>query len=161
MEHEHHYKLTTMWNGNDGTGTSNVRQYDRSHTVTIAGKPELHLTTDNSAVGDKTKLNPEDLLVTAISSCHMLSYLYICALEGIVVMDYVDNATGIMIEKKTGGGSFKEVTLNPVCKVADESMVKRAIELHHKAHEVCYIANSVNFEVKCSPVCTAVHYKTQ
>lgn len=155
MEHEHHYKLTAVWNGNDGTGTSNVRKYDRSHTVTISGKPELHLTTDNPAVGDKAKLNPEDLLVTAISSCHMLSYLYVCALEGIVIMDYVDHATGIMIEKKTGGGSFKEVTLNPVCKVADESMIEKAIELHHKAHEVCYIANSVNFEVKCNPVCSA------
>ena len=54
---------------------------------------------------------------------------------------------------KSGGGSFKEVTLNPICKVADESMIAKALELHHKAHEVCYIANSVNFEVKCNPVC--------
>lgn len=154
MEHEHHYKLTAVWNGNKGTGTNNVRTYDRSHTITIAGKPELHLTTDNPAVGDKTKLNPEDLLVTAIASCHMLSYLYVCALEGIVITDYIDTATGTMIEKTSGGGSFKDVTLNPVCKVADASMIEKAIELHHKAHEVCYIANSVNFEVKCNPVCS-------
>lgn len=113
MKHEHFYKLTAEWHGNKGEGTKNVRTYDRSHTVTIAGKPELYLTTDNPAVGDKTKLNPEDLLVSAISSCHMLSYLYVCALEGIVVTDYIDNATGIMIEKESGGGSFKEVVLNP------------------------------------------------
>lgn len=153
MIQEHKYKLTAVWTGNKGKGTKNVRAYDRSHTVAIQGKPELFLTTDNPAVGDKSKLNPEDLLVTAIASCHMLSYLYVCALEGIVINAYTDNATGIMIEKESGGGSFKEVCLNPICSVADESMVEKAIELHHKAHEICYIANSVNFEVKCNPAC--------
>lgn len=153
MKHEHHYKLTAEWQGNKGEGTKNVRTYDRSHNVTIAGKPELLLTTDNPAVGDKTKLNPEDLLVSAISSCHMLSYLYVCSMEGIVVTEYIDNATGIMVEKESGGGSFKEVILNPEVMVAHESMIEKAIELHHKAHEICYIANSVNFDVKCNPIC--------
>jgi organic hydroperoxide reductase OsmC/OhrA len=153
MAHEHHYKLRAVWHGNKGTGTSGLKDYDRSHTITIQGKPELHLTTDNPAVGDKTKLNPEDLLVTAISSCHMLSYLYVCAMEGIIITSYLDHATGIMIEKESGGGSFKEVILNPICEVADESMIAKATELHHKAHEICYIANSVNFEVKCNPIC--------
>lgn len=153
MKHEHNYKVRAEWTGNKGEGTKNVRSYDRSHTVTIQGKPELHLTTDNPAVGDKTKLNPEDLLVSAISSCHMLSYLYVCALEGIVITSYTDNATGIMIEEASGGGSFKEVNLYPICHVQNEQMIDKAIELHHKAHEICYIANSVNFEVKCNPIC--------
>lgn len=153
MAQEHHYKLTTVWTGNRGDGTKNIRTYDRSHTTTIQGKPELFLTTDNPAVGDKSKLNPEDLLVTALSSCHLLSYLYLCSLEGIVVTAYTDNATGVMIEKANGGGSFQEVTLHPIVFVADESMVEKAIELHHKAQEICYIANSVNFDVKCNPTC--------
>lgn len=153
MAHEHHYKLTTRWQGNKGTGTSNVRTYDRSHTVSIAGKPELHLTTDNAAVGDKSKLNPEDLLVAAVSSCHMLSYLYVCAMEGVVVTDYVDHATGMMLESGDAGGHFKEVVLNPEVIVAEERMIEKAIALHHKAHEICYIANSVNFEVTCNPIC--------
>ena len=153
MTHEHNYKLTTEWTGNTGEGTKNVRTYDRSHTVSIQGKPELFLTTDNPAVGDNSKLNPEDLLVSAISSCHMLSYLYVCALEGIVITSYIDIATGIMIEQASGGGSFKEVTLNPIFHVSDESMLEKAIELHHKAHKICYIANSVNFDVKCNPTC--------
>jgi len=153
MAHEHTYKLTAVWTGNKGEGTKNVRNYDRSHTVSIQGKSELFLTTDNAAVGDKSKLNPEDLLVSALSSCHLLSYLYLCAMEGIVITSYTDNATGIMIEEASGAGSFKEVTLNPIFSVTDESMVERAIELHHKAHEICYIANSVNFEVKCNPSC--------
>ena len=153
MPHEHNYQLTTEWTGNKGDGTKNIRTYDRSHTVTIQGKPNLFLTTDNPAVGDKSKLNPEDLLVTAISSCHMLSYLFVCSLEGIVITSYTDHANGIMIEEANGGGSFKEVRLNPICSVADASMVEKAIELHHKAHEICYIANSVNFEVTCTPTC--------
>jgi organic hydroperoxide reductase OsmC/OhrA len=153
MSVHHHHRLTTKWTGNRGTGTSGLRDYDRSHTVTIVNKPELHLTTDNPAAGDKTKLNPEDLLVTAISSCHMLSYLYVCAMEGIVVLDYSDNATGIMIDHGVTGGQFKEVTLNPVVTVADISMIDKAIKMHHNAHQICYIANSVNFEIKCNPVC--------
>lgn len=153
MAHEHTYKLTAEWTGNTGEGTKNVRTYDRSHTVSIQGKPELFLTTDNPAVGDKTKLNPEDLLVSAISSCHMLSYLYLCSMDGIVVTAYTDHATGVMIEHASGGGNFKEVVLNPLVVVANESMVEKAIELHHKAHDICYIANSVNFEVKCNPSC--------
>ena len=107
MAHEHNYKLTAVWTGNKGDGTKNVRTYDRSHRVSIQGKPELFLTTDNPAVGDKSKLNPEDLLVTAISSCHMLSYLYVCAMEGVVITSYTDNATGIMIEQASGGRETK------------------------------------------------------
>ena len=151
MEHQHNYELTTVWTGNNGEGTKNVRTYDRSHTVSITGKPDLLLTTDNPAVGDQSKLNPEDLLVAAISSCHMLSYLYLCAMDGIIVTSYTDKATGIMIEQVRGGGSFKDVELNPEVQVADKSMVPKAIELHHKAHEICYIANSVNFEVRLAP----------
>lgn len=154
MAHEHNYKLTAEWTGNKGDGTKNVRTYDRSHTISIQGKPDLFLTTDNPAVGDKSKLNPEDLLVSALSSCHMLSYLYLCSMEGVIITTYLDNATGIMIENESGGGKFKEVTLNPIVSVTEESMVEKAIALHHKAHEICYIANSVNFEVKCNPICT-------
>lgn len=150
----HHYALTAVWTGNTGTGTAHVRTYERSHTIRIAGKPELFLTTDNGAVGDPSKLNPEDLLLTALSSCHLLSYLYVCALEGITITAYTDQASGTMIEKEGGGGSFSQVVLKPRCTVADARMVDRAIALHHKAHELCYIANSVNFPVTCEPSCT-------
>ena len=154
--HEHHYRLRTVWNGNKGSGTSHVSAYERSHTITIAGKPELQLTTDNAKFGDKSKLNPEDLLVAAISSCHMMSYLYLCALEGVVVVEYTDDATGTMIEDPKGGGHFTGVTLNPICIVAESGMIDKAVALHHKAHEICYIANSVNFDVHNKPVCKSV-----
>jgi organic hydroperoxide reductase OsmC/OhrA len=150
---EHHYKLTTTWNGNKGTGTSRVDAYDRGHTIKIGNKPELLLTTDDAVHGDKSKLNPEDLLVAAISSCHMLSYLYLCAKSRIVILDYSDHVTGTMIENPKGGGQFKEVILNPEFTVQDASMADRAIALHEKAHEICFIAQSVNFDVLNRPVC--------
>jgi len=152
MNNLHHYQLTLTWTGNTGKGTSSVLAYERSHTVSMPDKPDLFLTTDNAKVGDRTKHNPEDLLVTALSSCHMMSYLYLCALEGITITDYVDHATGTMVEEGDGG-HFTEVVLNPEFYVASEAMVERAVELHHKAHEICYIANSVNFPVITRPVC--------
>jgi organic hydroperoxide reductase OsmC/OhrA len=148
----HHYSLNTLWTGNTGKGTATVRSYSRAHTATLEGKPQLHLTTDNMAVGEPDKLNPEDLLVTAVASCHLLSYLYVCAQEGIVITAYEDNTTGTMLENEKGGGKFEEIILRPKCTVAEPHMRERALELHHKAHDLCFIANSLNFEVKCEAV---------
>ena len=151
----HHFESTALWTGNRGQGTSSVSGYARSHTISTPNKPDLHLTTGNTQFGDANKLNPEDLLVAAVSSCHMLSYLYLCAAHGVVVTDYKDHATGTMIEHLAGGGNFTGITLRPHVVVANASMIEKALELHHKAHEICYIANSVNFEVKNEPVCTS------
>lgn len=156
MSQLHHYKLKLDWESHDGNGTANVRTYDRSHTVSIDGKPHLQLTTDNPSVGDRSKLNPEDLLVSSVASCHMLSYLYACALEGVIIMSYTDEATGTMIDNGADGGHFQEITLRPVMTVADSSMVAKAIALHHEAHRICYIANSLNFKVSCQPVCHVI-----
>ncbi len=150
---EHHYKITTKWTGNKGTGTSGVSAYKRTHLILADQKPELILTTDNALYGDKTIYNPEDLLTASISSCHMMSYLYLCALEGIVVLDYIDNAVGSLIEDPKGGGKFKEVLLKPVFTVSEQFMVQKAIDLHHEAHKICFIANSVNFPVIIEPTC--------
>jgi organic hydroperoxide reductase OsmC/OhrA len=151
----HKYKLSNTWHGNKGEGTKNVTAYERSHTVSFDGRQELFLTTGNPMHGDKNKLNPEDLLLASVSSCHLLSYLYLCAMDGVVVVEYVDNAKGLMEENPNGGGRFTEVVLSPVVTVADASMIDRAMELHHKAHEICYIANSVNFPVKNEASCVA------
>jgi organic hydroperoxide reductase OsmC/OhrA len=153
MHQEHHYRVRTIWQGNRGTGTSHAAAYDRSHTVINGRKPALELTTDHPRFGDRSKLNPEDLLVSALSSCHMLSYLYLCAVEGVVVIAYTDEASGVMIERPEGGGQFQSVTLHPVVTVAEPGMVEQAIALHHRAHEICFIASSVNFPVNTEPVC--------
>lgn len=152
MNREHNYKLSLRWDGNKGQGTSDYKAYGREYSVGIAEKETLIGSADPTFRGDKTKYNPEDMLVTALSACHLLSYLHVCTVGGVVVVDYVDNATGLMVTKSDGSGHFVEVVLNPVVTVADPSMVERAMEFHKKASELCFIANSVNFPVKHVPV---------
>jgi len=147
MNKQHNYQTTIRWTGNKGTGTDDYRNYDRSHTISIPDKVEILGSSDVAFRGDQTKHNPEDMLVASLSSCHMLWYLHLCADAGVVVVDYVDHATGVMEESDTGG-HFTEVTLNPVVTVTDASMIDKAIQIHHEAHKRCFIANSVNFPVK-------------
>jgi organic hydroperoxide reductase OsmC/OhrA len=99
-----------------------------------------------------TRWNPEDLLLAALSECHLLSYLHVCVGVGVVVTGYADEASGTMIEDGKGGGAFTEVMLRPRVTVADASMVDAATTAHAKAHELCFIANSVNFPVRHEPV---------
>ena len=155
---QHHYKLTLAWTGNNGTGTLNYRGYERSHTIHLENKPDLLLSSDPAFRGDKTRHNPEDLLVASLSSCHMLWYLHLCSEAGVVVTDYVDHATGIMTETADAGGRFTEVSLNPVVTITEISMTEKANELHTKANELCFIANSVNFPVRHNAT-VAVHPK--
>ncbi|MDP9230816.1 MAG: OsmC family protein [Bacteroidota bacterium] len=153
MKGQHRYSLTIKWTGNKGTGTNDYRSYERSHSILAENKVEISGSSDPNFRGDKTKHNPEDLMVASLSGCHMLSYLHVCAEAGIVVTEYVDNATGTMVETSNGGGHFTEVTLNPIVTVKESSMIDKANELHKKANELCFIANSVNFPVHHKPTC--------
>ena len=141
------------WTGNLGKGTSNYQAYDRAHVISGAGKQiKIPGSSDPSFKGDRSCYNPEELLVSTISSCHMLWYLHLCADQGINVISYVDNATGIMGEFKNGSGKFESVTLSPSIVIDDHAaMQSKAIELHSVAHKMCFIANSLNFEVRCEP----------
>lgn len=152
MNKEHNYKLTIKWTGNKGEGTNNYKTYSRSHSILIDNKKEILASSDPAFRGDDSKHNPEELLVAAISSCHMLWYLHFCAVNGVIVVDYVDNAEGILTETRNGSGSFSEVILNPVVTVTEESMIEKANSLHKKANEYCFIAKSVNFPVKHIPL---------
>lgn len=152
MGNEHYYKATIQWTGNLGEGTTDYRKYERSHTISIENKPTILGSSDTAFRGDATKHNPEDLLLSSLSVCHMLWYLHLCADAGVVVTDYVDHATGILTETPGAGGKFTEVMLNPIVTVKDESMLTKANALHDKAHQFCFIANSVNFPVLHNPV---------
>lgn len=154
MSEQHNYKLTVKWTGNKVTGTSGYSAFERTHSIIVDNKVEILGSSDPAFRGDKTKHNPEDLLLASISSCHMLWYLHLCALAGIIVIDYIDNATGIMIETANGGGKFIEAILNPVVTITDISLTEKSIELHSKANELCFIANSLNFPVYHKPTCT-------
>jgi organic hydroperoxide reductase OsmC/OhrA len=151
MHKEHQYQLTTVWTGNNGTGTSDYRTYSRNHEVVMEGKANILGSSDPAFRGDKTRHNPEDLLVASLSACHMLWYLHLCADAGIIVLEYVDHATGVMEETPDGSGHFTSVTLHPNVKVADATMIEAANTLHTKAHEFCFIARSVNFPVHHEP----------
>ena len=157
MQVQHHYKATVQWTGNKGTGTDNYRNYERSHQIIIENKSNISGSSDPAFRGDKTKHNPEDFLVTSLSSCHMLWFLHLCAESGVIVMDYIDKPIGILIETANDGGRFKEVTLNPTITVTDITMIDKIDEIHKKANELCFIANSVNFPVYHKSTCLVIN----
>lgn len=155
MTPEHRYRLRSEWTGNRGTGTSGYRDYDRSVTLAAPGKPPIEASSDKPFRGDPAKWNPEDMLLGALSECHLLSYLYACVGAGVVVVAYTDEATGLMVEDGRGGGAFSEVVLHPRVVVADASMIPAAESAHAQAHDLCFIANSMNFPVRHEAVVTA------
>ena len=148
---EHRYVVRSTWTGNRGSGTSGYRDYDRSVTIEIDGKPTLAASSDKPFRGDPDRWNPEDLLLAALSECHLLSYLHACVQAGVVVVDYRDEASGLMVEDGRGGGRFTEVVLRPHVTVADATMTDAATAAHAQANEWCFIANSVNFPVRHEP----------
>lgn len=153
MKKEHNYSCSLKWTGNQGKGTAHYRAFQRSYTVSVDDKPDIFGSSDPIYRGDRTKYNPEELLVASLSSCHMLWYLHLCSEAGVIVMDYTDNAHGFMVETQNGGGRFVKVVLNPTVTVAEGSMIKMANDLHKKANELCFIANSVNFKVEHQSTC--------
>ena len=148
MGKSHQYAMRLVWTGNKGEGTSTYRSYDRSYTISVKNKPDFYGSSDPIFRGDPGKYNPEELLVMALSSCHVLAYLHLCADNGIVVTSYEDDAIGVLVEDAARGGFFTEVILNINMKITDVSKKERALELHQDANKLCFIANSVNFPVK-------------
>lgn len=151
----HHYALQLEWTGNLGQGTATYDGYSRGHVVRINGKPDLHGTADPMFRGDPAVHNPEDLLLAALSGCHLLTYLALCARARISVLQYTDNAGGTMEFTRDGAGQFTEVVLRPQVVVADEGMLAKATRFHADVHNYCFIARSVNFPIRCEP--TVVH----
>ncbi len=132
MTKEHLYKATIVWTGNKGLGTKNYKSYDRNHTISIDNKVDISASSDPAFLGDKSKHNPEELLVSSLSGCHMLWYLHLCSANGITVVDYKDNASGTI-----------------------KTQIDKANELHKEANKMCFIANSCNFPVRHIPNCKA------
>lgn len=153
MSHQHQYFLTVKWTGNKGEGTSSYTSYERSHVISAEGKENILGSSEPGFRGNSGMYSPEDLLVASLSACHMLWYLHLCAEAGVVVLNYYDNATGTMQEASKEGGHFTEVTLFPTVTVAEQSMVNKANELHKRANELCFIANSCKFPVYHKPTC--------
>jgi organic hydroperoxide reductase OsmC/OhrA len=143
---EHHYALDLTWQGNRGTGTSGYRDYGRDVLLRADRKPDLLGSADPTFRGDAHRWNPEELLLAALASCHLLSYLHSAVNHGVVVTAYEDSPVGTM-DQAGQGGRFTSVVLRPRVTVADPAMVATASEIHHEAGENCFIAASVAFPV--------------
>jgi organic hydroperoxide reductase OsmC/OhrA len=148
---QHNYELQVEWTGNTGEGTKTYRSYSRDYTIAAAGKPQVLGSSDPSFRGDPSRYNPEDLLVASLSACHMLSYLHLCAVNHITVLDYRDAALGSMEENADGSAQFTHVTLRPTVTIAPGDDSEKAQALHAEAHHLCFIARSVNFPVDVAP----------
>ena len=156
MTKTHHYAVTVKWTGNTGTGTSDYRAYERQHEISAEiPKPVILGSSDPAFRGDPARWNPEELLVAALSACHKLWYLHLCASAGIVVVAYVDHAEGVMEETTDGSGFFQCVILHPEVTLASGSDIAKARELHDAAHAKCFIARSVSFPVEHEPKISA------
>ena len=147
----HTYTARVIWTGNKGQGTTAYDAYARDYDVACAGRPTLRGSADLRYLGDANRHNPEDLLVAALSACHMLWYLHLCAVGGVVVTAYEDDAEGRMQTHTDGSGEFTEVTLRPRVTISAQSDADAARRLHEDANAMCFIARSVNFPVLHEP----------
>lgn len=147
----HHYEVRVAWTGNTGSGTSSYTGYGREHDISAPEKAAIRGSSDPAFRGDKTRYNPEELLVASASACHMLSYLHLCAVNGVVVLSYEDRPTGEMEEVAGGAGAFVRVDLHPAVTISAGSDAGRAEALHEEAHRGCFIANSLKVPVILHP----------
>jgi organic hydroperoxide reductase OsmC/OhrA len=140
----HTYRTALTWSGS----TRKYEDYERGHDVKIGPAP-LRISADAAFLGDSGLANPEQLLVAAASSCQLLSFLAVAARSGVDVLKYLDDAEGQMPE---GGSPMRvtRITLRPhvVVRGGDRERVERLL---HKAHQQCYIANSLTSEVALEP----------
>ena len=151
-DREHRYRIETHWTGNLGSGTAAYTAYSRAYELSAPEKSApIPGSSDPAFRGDTARYNPEELLLGAISACHMLWVLHLCADAGIVVTEYFDDAQAVMVEHADGAGEFQRVVLKPSVAITDASRSNELMAIHHKAHAVCALARSVNFEVLCEP----------
>ena len=151
MPSVHRYRTTVRWTGDLGDGTREYRGYSRDHVIETDGKPPILASSGLSPRSDPGRHNPDELLVAALASCHMLWYLHLCAEAGVTVVAYSDRAEGTLETAADGSGRFVSATLRP-CVVVRDGSSERARELHELAHRKCFVANSVAFPVTVEPV---------
>jgi organic hydroperoxide reductase OsmC/OhrA len=153
MTFKHLFKAAIIWTSNQNQEESGRKIYTKSHQTKIEGKPVLDISAAKAFKGDPELYNPEDLLLSSLVSCHMMSYLYVCAQNGIEVLEYTDNAEAILEVAPDGSGRFTEVRLYPKVKITNADKIQEALELHTKANKLCFIANSCNFPVLHDATC--------
>lgn len=154
MARLHDFVSRVVWTGNRGDGTRAYRGYDRTWDIALPGKEIIHCSNDPLLGGDATRMNPEDLLVSALSACHMLWYLHLASNAGIVVTAYEDDPVGHGETLPDGAGRFVSAVLRPRIAVQEGADLQLAAALHDRVHAFCFIARSVNFPVRYEPTFT-------
>ncbi|MEP5341894.1 MAG: OsmC family protein [Algibacter sp.] len=148
MSYNHIFKAKVNWELSKGETTESPKTFSRNHIVEIDNKKnDLKVSAAKMFRGDASLYNPEDLLLSALASCHMMSYLYVCSQNNIKVLSYTDNAEAVLEVESSGSGHFTKVILNPVVTIKDETKKELALSLHEKANSLCFIANSCNFPI--------------
>jgi len=142
---EHH--ITLDWQRH--TPDFELRSYNRDHTATFKNGEKVGMSSAAAYRGNAEKVDPEEMLVASLSSCHMLTFLAIAAGKKFIVDSYVDKAVGHLEKNEQGKNAITRVELRPKITFADgHAPDAHALEeLHHKAHEECFIANSVTTKV--------------
>ena len=152
---DHLFKVALNWMKKDNISSSSTRIYTKSHHISIEGKPDLEVSAAKAFKGDPNLYNPEDLLLSSLTSCHMMSYLYCCAQHKIEVISYQDHSEATLQVNPDGSGKIVKVDLFPEIIISDSSQIELALSLHKKANELCFIANSCNFPVYHHAKCSA------
>ena len=152
MASNHTYTSRILWTGNTGDGTRTYKGYDRTWDIAVSGKPIIHCSNDPLLGGDPSLMNPEDLLLSALSACHMLWYLHLASVDKITVLSYRDDPVAQGENLADGSGRFLSATLRPHINVEAGCDLVRAHDIHNEIHKFCFIARSVNFPVSCEPV---------
>ena len=150
----HVFKVKATWHSSQVIANSKLKTYAKSHTITIKGKPPIDISAAKAFKGNPNLYNPEDLLLSSIVSCHMMSYFYVCSQNGIDVVSYIDEAEAVLNVTEEGSGRFVEVRLYPKVIIAQSEKMNEAMQLHKKANQLCFIANSCNFPIIHFPTCT-------
>lgn len=144
----HHFKANLKWKLKDKPENSTQRLYAKNHEISFEGKELLKVSAAKVFKGDPALLNPEDLLLSSVTSCHMMSYLFVCSQNNIEVLSYEDYSEVILEVNTNGSGKITQIILKPIIKIKDSSQSELALSLHQKANELCFIANSCNFPIK-------------
>jgi organic hydroperoxide reductase OsmC/OhrA len=149
------YEAVVRWAAADNVAFLS-RRYSRAHSWTFDGGAEVAASASPQVVpqplSDPAGVDPEEALVAALASCHMLFFLDLASRNGLDVRSYVDRATGRMGKRPDGREAMVEAVLRPEVELAAPMGSDRVAGLHERAHALCYIANSVNFPVRVEPI---------
>lgn len=143
----HTFAISLEWQSNLRSPDAALAEYSREGVMTAAGHDPVSVSAAGGFGGDIARWNPEELVIGALSQCHMLSFLWVARDEGVAILDYRDDAQGSM-EMRGGTGAMTQVTLRPHVVVASTSEADRVEALHERAAGMCIIRASVNFPVE-------------